>query len=200
MTLRATVAIGLVCVLVGGIAGYCYQGKAADARFMKLETAFATHLKADSAATHLDSVRTDTVRVYLTVAKNDSLRVDSLTRLIGGKDSAMRAHLAGDSASTGTFTAFAEVVAARDSTERAEIASLGRVVAVQDTQIVVLRARVTEANVLLAQAVGVARTLAARADRRWHLVIFGGPGVTAAPSGQVKAGGTMGIGIGYALW
>ena len=199
MTLRATVGLALACVLVGGIAGYCYQGKTVDAAYQRLDSAYVAYQRQQPKVDSVDRWRVDTVRIVGHAIAGDSLKVDSLTRIIAGKDSAFAAHLREDSASTGEFTAFAQAVQERDSTERTQIASLKFVVAQQDTDAVALRGRLVQANALLAQAIGVSRQLASRADRRWHLVAFAGYGATAA-AGTLHAGPQVGVGIGYTLW
>ncbi len=192
--LRYVGYVGAACLAAGLVAGRCWQGKAADARFMKLETAYAAHLRADSVANAQDNVRTDTVTRIRTIIRGDSAAADSLTRTL---DSLRAAPHAPDT----VFAAFARACARRDSLRVAEALGLRRIVAIQDSQLVALRVRVNASNALLAQAMTEARRAAARANRRWHLVAFAGYAVTPSlVGGPIARGPSFGIGLAWTIF
>jgi len=199
MTMRQTVAALGAALILGLVVGRIWEGKASDKAYLNLKAEYAAHLKADSLAGRRDTARTDTMRVVLTRVVHDSVAGVTATAQVDSAAHAVRAQLT-DSTQR-VFDAFTAAVERRDSLRLATIASLHLVIAVQDSQLVDLRARFVETNALLAQAMGVARNLAVRADRRLHLVLYAGYGVSVpVPSGTVMTGAQIGLGLGYTVF
>jgi len=185
--------------LVGLIGGDRWAEHVGAVKLTALQRRYAAHLKADSAAAKVDTARTDTVRVILTRVVHDSIAGAAASAQVDSAAHAVRVRLT-DSTQR-VFDAFTAAVERRDSVRLGTIHDLQRVVAVQDSQLVDLRARFTETNILLAQAMGVARNLAQRADRRWHIGAYGGYGLNVpVPSGTITAGAQIGVGIIYTLF
>ena len=190
------IGLGLLAGLVGGDRWAEHVGAV---KLTALQRRYAAHLKADSAAAKVDTARTDTVRVILTRVVHDSIAGAAASAQVDSAAHAVRVRLT-DSTQR-VFDAFTAAVERRDSVRLGTIHDLQRVVAVQDSQLVDLRARFTETNILLAQAMGVARNLAQRADRRWHIGAYGGYGLNVpVPSGTITAGAQIGVGIIYTLF
>ena len=194
MRIWVAIYVGAACLAAGLVAGRCWRGRAADARFMKLETAYGAHLRADSVANAQDGGRSDTVRLIIRRVVVDSAAADSLSGALAGQVSEIRARIT--DSTRGVFDAWVAAVTRRDSLRVAEIAGLTRIVAIQDSQLVALRFRVQAGNALLAQAMGVARALGRRSGARWRVTLgpYAGYGLTLV-TGTPAWGPQLGAGV-----